>query len=105
MSMVKINILDHQYDISCDNGMEDHVRKLAQDLSLRLQELRKSSGAMDENRLLIITGLLLINEVNEGRGSEQKTARPPDPKVAGLTEIVEKLIKRVESLAEKLEKR
>ena len=105
MSMVKINILDHQYDISCDNGMEDHVRKLAQDLSLRLQELRKSSGAMDENRLLIVTGLLLINELHENRGSEQKTARSPDPKVVGLMEIVEKLIKRIESLAEKLEKR
>jgi cell division protein ZapA (FtsZ GTPase activity inhibitor) len=85
--------------------MEDHVRKLAHEFSLRLQELRKSSGVMDENRLLIITGLLLINEMHESRGSEQKTARSPDPKVAGLMEIVEKLIKRVESLAEKLEKR
>lgn len=105
MGIVKINILDHQYDISCENGMEDQVKKLAQELSLRLQELRKSSGVTDENRLLIMSGLLLMHEVQENQGSEQKTPRSPDPKVASLMEIVEKLIKRVETLAEKLEKR
>jgi cell division protein ZapA len=103
MSTVKISILEHQYDISCENGMEEQVKKLGQELSNRLYDLKRSSGVSDQTRLLIMAGLLLIHESQ--MLSNQKVGKGDDLKTLGLVDVVEKLIKRVETLAEKLEKR
>jgi cell division protein ZapA len=106
MGQVTVNLNGHHYTIGCADGDEGRLRELAGDLDQRMGELVKAVGQVGDARLLVMLGLLLLDELEEahvgtsGAAGAQTVAPAGDEATASA---IEKLAVRVESLAEKLE--
>lgn len=98
MAEVTLSIAGRNYAISCRDGEEPHLRTLAERVDRKATEARSAVGDTSEPRLLLLSALLLADELHEaGSGSATKAASLP---VAGLAEIadaLERIAAKVES--------
>ena len=62
--IVKVEIFNKIYPISCKEGEEDRVRRSAELLSKTIKELDSSNSDISENRLLVMAGLILSDKIN-----------------------------------------
>ena len=62
--VVKVEIFNKIYPISCKEGEEDRVRRSAELLSKTIKELDSSNSDISENRLLVMAGLILSDKIN-----------------------------------------
>lgn len=104
MSEVQVTINERSYKIGCDEGQEEHVKALAQALDARVSELAAAMGQIGDNRLLVMAGILLADDLgealNEPDNREQAVANGA---ADALAASVEALAGRIEKVAERLE--
>ena len=62
MANVNIKFNNKDYLLSCDDGQEDSLKKLAKFLDKKYSELKDKLGNIGENKLLLITTIQLIDE-------------------------------------------
>jgi cell division protein ZapA len=65
MSHVNVTIHGRQYRMACEDGQEDHLRKLAKDLDARIEHLKKSFGAIGDMRLIVMAALTIADELSD----------------------------------------
>lgn len=101
MAEVLLQIGGHSYQVSCRDGEEPHLRKIADIVDRKVNEARSAVGDLGEVRQLLLASLLLSDELLE-------TAKPAfaTPVFGGDAEFaaIEMLADRVEAIATKLEK-
>ena len=132
MAEVSIVIKGRQYDIACDDGQEDRVLKLAAYIDNKLKLIARSGSAYNESHLMVLTSLVLADEVfeikeknynnsfsevnsyrshentNMGGDGNFQQKNTASAQVVELTEdketikIIKKITKRVEDLTSKL---
>ncbi len=111
MAQVSIRINGRSYDIACDDGQEERIHALASYVDERVKEIAGAVGQIGEQRLLVMTSLLIADEL--GSAQEKLDDRQSQIKEAGslsaaesdaLAENIESMADRVEFLAEKLAK-
>ena len=76
MAEVTIYINGRSYDISCDNGQEGRIVDLASYIDQRLQQISRSGAAYNDAHLMVLTSLVLADEVFEAREGIAATAEP-----------------------------
>jgi cell division protein ZapA len=117
MSQVTVRINSRNYQVSCKDGQEDHVAKLAGYIDQKVGELVGSVGQVGEARLLVMSSLLiademaeLYDELQELRG-EAGGSEIPDPAAARArtdgetTARLEALARRIDAVSGALDKR
>ena len=62
MANVNIKFNNKDYLLSCDDGQEENLKKLANHLDLKFQALAKSLGNLGENKLLLITAIQMADD-------------------------------------------
>ena len=67
MGQVRITLNGSGYDIACDDGQEEHVMRLANALSERVNQLVTANGQVGEARLLLMAGLLMADDLHSER--------------------------------------
>ena len=72
MAEVTVFIAGRSYVLDCDAGQEDHLRRLGEHLDSRVRELQASSRIQNDLELLVITGILLSDDLSD---ANQETAR------------------------------
>lgn len=65
MAIVTLTINGRSYEMTCDDGQESHLTKLAEHIDERVQELAGAVGQVGEARLLVMASLLLADELYE----------------------------------------
>lgn len=65
MPQISLNINDRSYDMTCDDGQEDHLRRLAGHLDERVRDLAGAVGQVGEGRLLVMASLMVADELFE----------------------------------------
>ncbi len=65
MAEVNVRINNQSYAISCDDGQEQHVLKLARQVDAKVQEIRQASGASDANHLLVLAAIITANDLHD----------------------------------------
>ena len=65
VGQVSVNINGRQYRMACDDGQEEHLTRLAQDLDQRIARLRDDFGQIGDMRLTIMAALTLADELSE----------------------------------------
>lgn len=96
MGQAMIAIGGRSYRISCRDGDEARVSGLGDELSARAERLTQALGVMPEGQLLVMTALMLADELSDARaGIAPAAAAAPMVDITRLTRIVE----RLESLA------
>ena len=117
MAQVALTLNGRAYQISCDDGQEDHLRDLAEYVDKRIQELVASVGQVGEARLLVMAGLLIADELSEAfrqlddrdagkavaPGAVAPDAATPDAAGDAAVNALETYANRLESIATRLE--
>ena len=110
MAQVNVSINGRQYRMACDDGQEDHLTRLAQDLDRRIARLRDDFGQIGDMRLTIMAALTLADELSdhgqrlrraEEEGTGLRNARTNAVAHAKATEAA--IIKAFNSAAERIE--
>ncbi len=114
MGQVAVTINGRSYEVACDDGQEDHLVRLASYIDKKMAELVTSVGQIGDTRLLVMSALLLADELSEayselttlrGDDDEVPDGRVPDSRVnETLVTGIETLAQRVEDIAARLER-
>ncbi|MEQ8392782.1 MAG: cell division protein ZapA [Thalassospira sp.] len=111
MAQVSIRINGRSYDIACDDGQEERIHALASYVDERVREISDSVGQIGEQRLLVMTSLLIADELSnahEQLATDQKPTAEPGSLSAvesdALAGNIESMAARIETIAGKLAK-
>jgi len=110
MGQVSVSVNGRSYNISCDDGQEPRIRRLAHYVDARVGEFVKTLGQVGEARLLLLAALVTADELsdaNEARAQETSRARAAASEAEGETEAaadaIHGLAQRIEAIAARLE--
>ncbi|MFN7114319.1 MAG: cell division protein ZapA [Alphaproteobacteria bacterium] len=124
MAEVNISINGRIHEISCDSGQEGRVVDLASYIDQRLQQIARSGAAYNDAHLLVLTSLVLADELFETReklaavsaapaaatvkgrkgdvAAEAPAAANPEDEKA-MAQLLEKLAKRIDGIAARVQ--
>ncbi len=110
MALVNVTVNNRLYEVGCDDGEEDQVRRLSQVLDKRVRELAALVGQVGEARLMLMTALTLADDLEQAQRdvaemrqavsamqTEQKTATEGGDALVGLAKRLEDIAARLES--------
>jgi cell division protein ZapA len=110
MSQVNTTIAGRQFRLACEDGQEDHLQKLAEELDERIAGLRGKFGEIGDTRLTVMAALTLADELSEAnrrvRRLEEETAALQDARVIASDRAKaasDAVIKAFNSAAERIE--
>ena len=85
MAQVNVTINGRHYRMGCEDGQEDHVTKLAQEIDQRIDFLRGAHGEIGDQRLTVMAALTVADELTESarriRRLEEEVAALQDARV------------------------
>ena len=67
MAQISLTVHGRSYQVTCDDGQESHLLKLAEYIDRKLGELEGSIGQVGEQRLLFMSCLLVADELFDAR--------------------------------------
>jgi len=114
MAQVTVTVNGRRYEVTCDDGQESHLFRLAEDVDQRVARLVASVGKVNDARLLLLTSLLLADELQEIRAAlangdhEGRTERRDGAASGGavdeaaLATDLDRLADRIEAVARRL---
>jgi cell division protein ZapA len=111
MAIVDIQIGRRNYQLSCDDGQEPHLKRLAQTISQRIEELARVAPGSSDPMLLVLAAITLQDELNDALKNSPKPGQPVDRNMIdeeidlAVAEAVGAIAEYVENLAERFEKR
>lgn len=85
MAQVNVTINGRQYRMGCEDGQEQHVTTLAQEIDDRIEQLRGAHGEIGDQRLTVMAALTVADELAESaeriRRLEEEIASLQDARV------------------------
>ena len=107
MGEVNINISGRNYGISCADGQEQRVLDLGKYVDERLKTIQKAGAANSENHLLVLTALMLSDEVFDIReGKNRMEAHPKEANQndeAEVVQAIDQLADRIDRIAKRIQ--
>lgn len=116
MAEVKLNIHGRPYGISCDDGQEGRVMEVGEYVDQRARDIASAGAASNETHLLVLTSLVLADEIKELREYLQTnqanvSEAPTDPEEEKrnaeekrqISQALLNLTKRIDGVADRLE--
>jgi cell division protein ZapA len=117
MGQITVGINGRQYRMACEDGQEDHLKQLAQDLDQRIERLRNDFGQIGDMRLTVMAALTIADELSEQgqqlRRVEDELAALQDARIvasdrakateAAIAEAFHSAADRIERLARALD--
>ena len=111
MAHVTIKLNGYSYTVGCEDGQEQHLMAMAEQVESRIDSIKKLGGSSGEARLLVLTALLLADEIHDMRiemdALRATAAHPPPPPAKSEAETnrrIRKLAARAEQIATDLER-
>ena len=106
MAVVNLKIHNQHHQIACDDGQEDHLRKIAYNLDSRMKKMQEIVNTAPDYKLLLMVALTIEDELHDIKSSMQNKGlaieRNNNENIAktldAITDYVENLAKRLESL-------
>jgi cell division protein ZapA len=91
--MVNVNVKfnGRDYLLACEEGQEEDLQKLTEDLNSKFDQLKKDLGNLGEGKLLLITAIQVIDELSTLKSSLAKFKEH--------TNEIEKKFKEIKSLS------
>jgi cell division protein ZapA len=116
MPLVNVMVNGRAYTIACDDGEEEHLKALANDVDSKVAELLGSVGQVGDQRLILMAALLLADELHAATAqletakaelAAEKTAHAEvsnrmEESESLAADVLENAVKRIEDIAAKL---
>lgn len=108
MPEVTLKINNRGYGLACDPGQEQRIADLGHYVDSRLQDIAKAGAATNDAHLLVLTSLVLADEIYELRdqvaslqNGEAAPAKDPQEEEI-LVRAIDHIAARVQSLSERI---
>ena len=101
MPQVEVTINSRTYQIACDEGQDEHLKRLADYVDKRVQELVSAVGQVGDARLIVMASLLIADELSETYATLQNTSSKETEEEQ--KNAIELAAERIEHIAAKLE--
>jgi cell division protein ZapA len=99
LAKADITLRGRSFSIACAPGQEMRVQRLADQLDARVGQIADAVGDIGDERLLLITALALLDELDSAK---RRVPARPDTE-AHAVELLLAMASRVEALAARLE--
>ena len=109
MAQVTVNIKGRDFDIHCEDGQEARVHELGQYVDARLQDIAAAGAASSDNHLLVLTALMLADEVFDLRdNSDVLTNKLQDSQAnqndeSSVALAIDELADRIDRIASRIQ--
>lgn len=114
MAHVTLKINGYGYTVGCEDGQEQHLSAMAQQVESRIESIKALGGNSGEAKLLVLAALLMADEIHDlriemdGLRAAVNAARAARPKGEGngdaeLARKLSRLTVRAEQIASSLE--
>lgn len=107
MPELTVEINGRDYQVACDAGQEEHLTKLARYVDKKMGELVGSVGQIGDARLLVMTSLLIADELSDAykqlESFDSETGDDGKESHAAMTSALETCAQRIESIAARFE--
>jgi len=106
MAQVTVRINGFAYTIGCNDGEEQHLLAMANEVEKRIDSIKAAAGQSGEARMLVMAGLLMADDLFETRKrlSELESGAGAGSAVPSrIGRRISKVAKRAEDIAEDLE--
>jgi cell division protein ZapA len=85
MAQVNTTIAGRQFRLACEDGQEEHLQALANEIDQRIIDLRRKFGEIGDTRLTVMVALMVADELAEAthrmRRLEEEIAALQDARV------------------------
>jgi cell division protein ZapA len=101
MAQVTVRINGYAYTVGCQDGEEQHLQQMAEQVERRIDSIKAVAGQSGESRMLVMAALLMADDLYE-MGKTLKDAQTTEGGAASeakLNRRLGKLAKRAEDIA------
>jgi cell division protein ZapA len=107
MAQITVTINGRGYPVACNDGEEGRITELARYIDAKVKGFAQDLGQIGESRLLVLTALVLADELAEaqedGASARPNGANGAAPEDAKFLSGIENLAMRIEAVAARLE--
>jgi cell division protein ZapA len=110
MGQVVVKVNGREFQLTCTDGQEARIRRLAQYVDAKVGEFTKTVGQVGEARLILLAALVIADELsdaNEALRQERNRQGPAGggdpPGASGAASGIRSMAERIESVAERIE--
>ena len=102
---ISIVVNGRRYAVACDEGQQEQLQRLAAELDARVARLAGGLGQVGQERLLLLVGLLLADELAEARRdrASREAGEPPANGDEELGVELRALARRIETVTHHLQ--
>ncbi len=110
MAEVTLTINGRNYGIACDDGQEKRVKELGYYIDQRMRDIAKAGAANNEVHLMILTSLMLADEVFDLRdsigdlGEQVRHTQDQQHDEAAIAAAISELAERIDGITERIQK-
>ena len=105
MTEVSIHINGRDYAVACEDGEEEHLLRLGRYIDKRVKDLARQVGQIGEAPLLVMTALVVADELSEANDRAQAARDDGARAIAlDLAARLDQAAGAVEGVAERLER-
>ena len=111
MAQVSVTINARQYRMACEDGQENHLTQLGNDVDRRIQAMRSQFGEVGDMRLTIMAAIMVADELSETgskiRALEQELAAMREAQQAAAERaqaIEDAYVEAIASAADRIER-
>jgi cell division protein ZapA len=116
MPLMDVVVNGRAYQVACDPGQEDRLQELAQQFDKRVRTLASAVGQVGDARLMLMAGLMLMDEFSNGAAKSAERERENaslkaklangtetlEKAESGITELLEQAAIRIETIAARI---
>ncbi|MFP4314333.1 MAG: cell division protein ZapA [Alphaproteobacteria bacterium] len=109
MGQVNLTINGRNFGMQCDDGQEQRVMDLGSYVDSKIKNIASAGAASNENHLLVLTSLMLADEVHELRenlaalGEHVESKEKQDEHEQMLAGAIDSLAERIDSIATRIQ--
>ena len=105
MGQVVVNVNGRDFALSCTDGQEPRIRRLAQYVDAKIGEFAKTLGQVGEARLILLAALTIADELSDANEAlQQERNRRGDAAGDAATAQIRNAAERIEAIAARIEK-
>lgn len=100
MANVKLQIGGREYDVSCAEGDEPHLEKLAAIVHDKVEQARHVVGDVNETRQLLFAAIFMADELLSATPAASSNAQ--EPLNSSLVPYIEQLAAQIDRITQKI---
>jgi cell division protein ZapA len=100
-----VRINGYAYSLGCEDGQEDHLQAMAQQVERRIEGIKALGSQSGEARLLVLAALLMADELHDLKADMAKSdpQLPPAEADRDVARHLQLLADRAEAIADTVE--